>query len=196
MPCRKTDGPCHRVAPPAYKEASFDGPSAQIAVQESGVEATPIGEFRGWNAAPQTITHLSDVAGDGGFMMVCQELSSLAIQKSNAVIFVLSNRAYAIEQAFVSLDAFKPDGKFAAYDLLPTWDYLALAQAFGAKGFRATTVSDLTGILPELKNLTGQPALIEVVIPQKDLAPQLERLARLPASLQKYNRTNILFSKK
>ena len=136
------------------------------------------------------------VAGDGGFMMVCQELSSLAMQKSNAVVFVLSNRAYAIEQAFVSLDAFKPDGKFAAYDLLPTWDYIALAQAFGAKGFSALTASDLTTVLAEIKDLTGQPALIEIVIPQKDLAPQLERLAQLPESLQKYNRSNILFSKK
>jgi indolepyruvate decarboxylase len=136
------------------------------------------------------------VAGDGGFMMVCQELSSMLLQKSNAVIFVLSNRAYAIEQAFVNLDAFKPDGEFAAYDLLPTWDYLALAQAFGAKGFSVSTVPELSGVLSALKNLTGQPALVEVVIPQKDLAPQLERLAQLPASQLKYSRSNLLFRKK
>lgn len=136
------------------------------------------------------------VAGDGGFMMVCQELSSLLLQKSNAVIFVLSNRAYAIEQAFVNLDAFKPGGEFAAYDLLPTWDYLALAQAFGTKGFSVSTLSELTKTLSALKNLTGQPALVEVVIPQKDLAPQLERLAQLPTSQLKYGRSNLLFRKK
>jgi len=48
------------------------------------------------------------VAGDGGFRMVCQELSSLAYQKCNAVVFVMSNQAYAIEQAFVDIKAFTP----------------------------------------------------------------------------------------
>jgi indolepyruvate decarboxylase len=120
------------------------------------------------------------VAGDGGFMMICQELSSLVEQKCNAVVFVMSNRAYAIEQAFVDINAFKPNGQFAPFDLLPAWDYLALAKAFGAKGFRVEKVADLRHALSELSHLEGVPALVEVVIPQKDLAPQLERLATTP----------------
>jgi len=36
------------------------------------------------------------VAGDCGFMMVCQSLSTLARNKLNAVIFVMSNGVYAI----------------------------------------------------------------------------------------------------
>ncbi len=126
------------------------------------------------------------VAGDGGFRMICQELSSLAYHKTNAVIFVMSNEAYAIEQAFVNLDAFTPKGKFAPFDILPSWDYLALARAFGAKGFRAETVKDLRTILSEVKNLTDVPALVEIKIPQKDLAPQLKRLAEVPPPMQKY----------
>jgi len=120
------------------------------------------------------------VAGDGGFRMICQELSSLAEQKCNAVVFVMSNRAYAIEQAFVDINAFKPGGQFAPFDLLSTWDYLALAKAFGAKGWRVETVADLRRTLAEVDRLEGVPALVEVVIPQKDLAPQLERLATTP----------------
>jgi indolepyruvate decarboxylase len=126
------------------------------------------------------------VAGDGGFRMVCQELSSLAHHKTNAVVFVMSNEAYAIEQAFVNLDAFKPKGKFAPFDILPSWDYLALAQAFGAKGFRAETVEELRAIMSEVKNIKDAPALVEIVIPQKDLAPQLKRLAEVPPPVQKY----------
>src|SRR5205807_28851 len=38
------------------------------------------------------------VAGDGGFMMVCQSLSTLARNNLNAVMFVMSNGVYAIEQ--------------------------------------------------------------------------------------------------
>ena len=128
------------------------------------------------------------VAGDGGFRMICQELSSLAEQKSNAVVFVMSNDAYAIEQAFVDLSAFQPGGAFAPFDLLPPWDYLALARAFGARGYRTRTAGELAKVLSELQALTDVPALVEVVVPQKDLAPQLARLAETPPQHRKYRR--------
>ncbi len=128
------------------------------------------------------------VAGDGGFMMICQELSSLARQNCNAVVFVISNRAYSIEQAFVDINAFSPDGEFAPFDLLPAWDYLALAKAFGAKGSRVETVGELRTLLTELEHVEGVPTLVEVVIPQKDLPPQLRRLAGAPPEMRKYGR--------
>ncbi|MBD2755872.1 alpha-keto acid decarboxylase family protein [Spirosoma validum] len=121
------------------------------------------------------------VAGDGGFMMICQEISSLVRQQSNAVIFVMSNKGYAIEQAFVDITAFEPTGAFADFDILPEWDYLALATAFGAQGYRVETVDELHTTLHAVQGLTNIPALVEVVIPQKDLAPQLKRLAATPS---------------
>ncbi len=124
------------------------------------------------------------VAGDGGFMMICQELSSLACQQCNAVVFVMSNRSYTIEQAFVDINAFRPDGEFAPFDLLPAWDYPALAKAFGVRGFRAETTGQLQEVLNEISVLTGIPALVEIMIPQKDLPPQLARLAAPPAPSQ------------
>lgn len=129
------------------------------------------------------------VAGDGGFRMVCQELSSLAAQKCNAVVFVMSNKVYAIEQAFVDLKAFTPAGEFAPFDVLPAWDYLALAKAFGAVGRRAETVAELRTVLSEINGLTDLPALVEIVIPEKDLAPQLARLAQLPVPARRSHRT-------
>jgi indolepyruvate decarboxylase len=126
------------------------------------------------------------VAGDGGFRMVCQELSSLAYQKQAAVVFVMSNGVYAIEQAFVDIDAFTPQGQFAPFDVLPPWDYGALAQAFGARGYRVETVAELRTALAEVQGLEDAPALVEVVIPQKDLAPQLKRLAETPPDSRKY----------
>jgi indolepyruvate decarboxylase len=100
----------------------------------------------------------------------------------------MSNKAYAIEQAFVDISAFDPNGEFAPFDLLAEWDYLALAKAFGAQGYRAATVDDLRKTLEEVKHLQGRPALVEILIPQKDLAPQLKRLAETPPQLRKYNR--------
>lgn len=128
------------------------------------------------------------VAGDGGFMMVCQELSSMVRAGSDAVIFVMSNRGYAIEQAFVDIKAFDPGGSFAPYDVLPTWDYAALATAFGARAAQVTTVMELMNFLQGLNTKVAGPTLVEVVIPEHDLAPQLRRLAEGPPSTLRYRR--------
>lgn len=118
------------------------------------------------------------IAGDGGFMMVCQSLSTLARNNLDAVIFVMSNGVYAIEQVYVDLTSFEPgpEHTFDSFDILPKWDYMALAQAFGAKGYRATTVNELKTVLRKLKNRSNKPTLVELVIPQKDLPGQMKRL--------------------
>jgi indolepyruvate decarboxylase len=122
------------------------------------------------------------VAGDGGFMEVCQCLSTLARNGLNAVIFVMSNQVYAIEQVFVDIDAFKPgpQHRFDTFDILPRWDYLALAKAFGAEGVRVETVAELEAALPRILAVKGKPVLVEVVIPEKDLPGQMRRLGLQP----------------
>lgn len=119
------------------------------------------------------------VAGDGGFMMVCQCLSTLSKYNIDAIVFVMSNKVYAIEQAFVDTAAFTPSGSFAPYDELPQWNYKALAKGFGVAGYSIHTVRQLRTLLRRLQKQKG-PALVEVVIPQKDFAPQLKRLAETP----------------
>lgn len=120
------------------------------------------------------------VAGDGGFMMVSQSLAALARNKVNAIVFVMSNQVYAIEQAFVDIDAFKPDGNFAPFDTLPSLDYPSLAKGYGAEGHQVHTVADLQQLLPQLLAVTDRPVLVEMKIAEKDLAVQIERLATTP----------------
>ncbi len=117
------------------------------------------------------------IAGDGGFRMMAQSVATLAAENSDAVIFVMRNDAYAIEQAFVDLESFSPDGAFAPYDVFPTWDYGGLARAFGADGYRVETLADLAGLMKLMSESRSKPMLVEVVIPQKDLAPQIKALA-------------------
>lgn len=120
------------------------------------------------------------VAGDGGFMMTCQALSTLARNNLDAVIFVMSNGVYAIEQVYVDIDAFEPDGTFDTFDILPTWDYMALASAFGATGVQANTLDELDTVLESLKTRAPKadrkPTLVQVCIPEKDFAGQMKRL--------------------
>ena len=118
------------------------------------------------------------VAGDGGFMMVCQSLSTLARNKLDAVIFVMSNQVYAIEQVYVDITAFEPgpQHEFDTFDILPKWDYLALARAFGAEGFRVETLDELDAALAKIRKIGGKPTVVEVVLPEKDLPRQMYRL--------------------
>ncbi|MBL4705544.1 MAG: alpha-keto acid decarboxylase family protein [Flavobacteriales bacterium] len=117
------------------------------------------------------------IAGDGGFMMMAQSLSTLVKYKINAVIFVMSNTVYAIEQVFVNLDAFKVNHSFDTFDLLPEWNYQALAKAFGANAYKAETVTELNNVLNQLKETkTNLPTLVEIIIPKRDLAQQMSRL--------------------
>jgi indolepyruvate decarboxylase len=122
------------------------------------------------------------VAGDGGFMMICQSLSTLARNKLNAVIFVMSNQVYAIEQVYVDITSFEPGPKhtFDTFDILPKWDYMALAKAFNADGHRVTTIDELNNLLKTLAHTVDKPTLVEVVIPQKDLPGQMYRLGTMP----------------
>ncbi|QNM97069.1 alpha-keto acid decarboxylase family protein [Chitinimonas koreensis] len=116
------------------------------------------------------------VAGDGGFMMVCQSLSTLARNRVESVVFVMSNQVYAIEQAFVDDKAFLPDGEFAPFDVLPAWDYAGVAAAFGARSFKVDSLGQLGEVLTQAFAVEGGPALVEVAISDKDLAPQIKRL--------------------
>lgn len=115
------------------------------------------------------------IAGDGGFMMVCQALSTLARNQLDTVIFVMSNGVYAIEQVYVDISAFDT-GQFDTFDILPKWDYLALAKAFGAEGYRVETVQELEELLDKLKKRSQKPTLVEVLIPKEDLPNQMKRL--------------------
>lgn len=110
-------------------------------------------------------------------MMVSQSLAALARNQVNAVVFVMSNQVYAIEQAFVDPDAFTPGGEFAPFDTLPTLDYTALATGYGALGYRVETVDQLEQLLAQLLMVVGRPVLVEVKIAEKDFAEQIKRLA-------------------
>jgi len=122
------------------------------------------------------------VAGDGAFMMICQSLSTLARNKLNAVIFVMSNQVYAIEQVYVDISSFNPgpENVFDTFDILPKWDYMALAKAFNADGHRVKTIDELNNLLKTLAHTVDKPTLVEVVIPQKDLPDQMYRLGTMP----------------
>ncbi len=89
-----------------------------------------------------------------------------------------TRRYSAIKQVFVDLDSFKAGKqyKFNEFDILPEWNYEALASGFGAHHHRAKTIHELDHVLKALKKKTDRPALVEIILPEKDLAQQMYRL--------------------
>ena len=82
--------------------------------------------------------------GDGGFQMTCQALMALSREALGAVVLVVDNGIYGIEQALVDLEPFrKPSAKFKAYNELPRWDYVKLAEAMGGLGIMAKTMGQI-----------------------------------------------------
>jgi indolepyruvate decarboxylase len=83
---------------------------------------------------------------------------------------------------YVDITSFEPGDqhKFDTFDILPKWDYMALAKAFNAEGHRVTTITELNDVLKIVANTSGRPTLVEVVIPQKDLPGQMYRLGTMP----------------
>lgn len=118
------------------------------------------------------------IAGDVGFMMIGQCLSTISRHQLNSVVFVRSNKVYAIEQSFVDICAFAKGGQFAPFDLLPSLDYLTLAKDFAVEEYKVQTGAELQQALNKIMANKETPALVEVIIPSQDLAPAIAGLVK------------------
>lgn len=118
------------------------------------------------------------IAGDGGFMMMGQSLSTVKRNGLDSVVFVMSNRVYGVEQAFSDSRAFSGEQPFASHNELPIWDFQSLAEAYDVKGFRVSTCEELFNVLKLLQMEPTQAALVEVVIDQHEMAPAVSDVVK------------------
>jgi indolepyruvate decarboxylase len=116
--------------------------------------------------------------GDGGFQMTCQALSTLRSHPLGAVVLIVDNATYAIEQAVVDLGPFDPKpGAFRRYNELPAWDYAAIARAMGGLGLRVRTVAKLDAALERARERTRGLTVIAAAIDRHQLPDEVRRLA-------------------
>lgn len=129
------------------------------------------------------------VVGDGAFHETCQAISDHTADGQNTVVFVLSNGIYGIEQFIVNPNPFRePDDKkdypdqnlntVFKYNTLPKWDFVKLAEGFGAKGRKAADHAGLHEVLGEIASDPGGNYLVEIVIPKTDLPGALDSDAK------------------
>ncbi len=101
------------------------------------------------------------LAGDGGFMMLIQELETTLRLKAPVVVCVLNNRNLEYcKQAQRGLLG----GRFVSTDFGDS-NFAAIAEAFGCRGVRVTRSADLPGVLQRAL-ASDVTTVVEVVTPE------------------------------
>lgn len=111
------------------------------------------------------------VTGDGGFQMVSQTFSTLVRYNIPAIIIIIDNGSYAIEQFLIDGDYFLDEGKTALpYTRLNPWKYENMPSVYnGGYGFRAKSNRELKRILRRTRYIRDEPVVIAATVSDRDL---------------------------
>jgi acetolactate synthase-1/2/3 large subunit len=109
-------------------------------------------------AAPDRL--VVDIAGDGSIQMNIQELATAVQFRIPVKVVILNNRVLGMVRQWQELFF---QGKYSETTLPHIPDFVLLAEAYGAKGFRATKIDD---VVPTLKKgfAAEGPVLIDVEV--------------------------------
>ena len=111
------------------------------------------------------------VTGDGGFQIVSQAFSTMVKYEIPAILIVLDNGLYAIEQYLIDNSYFVEERPPLPYVVLNSWSYENFPQVYGGgRGLRATTTDELASALNEWGRCEEKtPWIVACQIPRKDL---------------------------
>lgn len=103
--------------------------------------------------------------GDGGFQMTLFELATACIHKLPIKIFVLNNHYLGMVRQWQELFF---DNRESGVDLEGNPDFVALAEAYGAKGVNITAADQIGAKLKEAWAVTDRPVVINVEVIKTD----------------------------
>ncbi len=105
------------------------------------------------------------VVGDGGFQMTLSELSTAVIHKLPLKILIINNHYLGMVRQWQ--DMFY-DNRLSGVDLEGNPDFVALAKAYGAKGFRIKRGADVRKILKQALEYNDGPCVIDAEVEKQD----------------------------
>ncbi|TBY70086.1 alpha-keto acid decarboxylase family protein [Rhizobium leguminosarum bv. viciae] len=123
----------------------------------------------GVSLAKQDKQRLLVFAGDGGFQMTAQCLSTQTRFNLNPIIFVMDNGIYGVEQWLADASVFHGNKPFYNSCILPRWNYSKLAEVFGCQGWKVDTYGELEEAINGAKENLNSPSIIQVVVPQRSI---------------------------
>lgn len=158
-------------------------PGADLFMHSGGFIANPVWLSIGFcgGAAPgiyfATNKRPVVVVGDGGYQMVCQSYSTLVKHSIPAVIIVVDNGLYAIEQYLIEPEYFKNDtSPPLEYNVLNRWRYHEFPQVFGGGvGIEVDSVEELRRAL-NLALDDSQPYIITLKMDPRTLPQENRRI--------------------
>ena len=109
------------------------------------------------------------LAGDGGFQMTAQCLSTQTRFGLNPIIFVINNGVYGVEQWLADASVFSTDKPFFGSCLLHPWSYSKLSEVFGCRGWKVSTYGQLDEAVAGALANPDSPSLIEVKVASKSI---------------------------
>lgn len=105
----------------------------------------------------KTVVHIS---GDGSFGMNSNEMATAVSNKLPIISIILNNNALGMVRQWQNLFY---EERYSSTTLNRGTDFVKLADAYGAKGYRVTCKDQLEGVLREALESKG-PVLIDYVI--------------------------------
>jgi indolepyruvate decarboxylase len=127
------------------------------------------------------------VVGDGAFHETCQAMSDHMTNGHNTVVFLMNNGTYGIEQFIVNPNPYretpvqypiKPKSSnlqnhIYPYNKLPSWNFVAFAETFGATGIKVENTADMQKAMSTIAAHPDGRFLVEVCLPADDSPGQL-----------------------
>ena len=142
-----------QAAYPVYQPRTYIGPGYQ------GTLGYGFPTALGARVAVPQRTVLS-ITGDGGFGWALPELATARKYDIGLVTVIFNDQAYGnVRRSQVE----QFGGRLLGTDLVNP-DFVQLAESFGIRGARATTPSELEGLLRETTASSGEPVLIDVPV--------------------------------
>ncbi|MBX5088037.1 alpha-keto acid decarboxylase family protein [Rhizobium lentis] len=123
----------------------------------------------GVSLAKQDKQRLLVFAGDGGFQMTAQCLSTQTRFNLNPIVFVMDNGVYGVEQWLADASVFHGNKPFYNSCILHRWNYSKLAEVFGCQGWKVDTYGELQDAINGAKENLNSPSIIQVVVPQRSI---------------------------
>jgi len=118
------------------------------------------------------------LSGDGAFQMTGMEVSTACRYHMNPIVIVLNNNGFGTERPMI-------DGSFN--DVAP-WAYHKIPEIIGCgKGYLVQTDTELAAALKEAYD-SPDLSIIEVLLDQNDISPQLRRLCSIFSQGVKQNK--------
>ncbi len=106
-----------------------------------------------------------DITGDGSILMNIQELVTIVEEKLPIKIVIINNGCLGMVRQWQELFY---NRRYSATLLGQGPDFVKLAEAFGAQGFRATRLDEVAPIIEKALTISG-PVIIEFIVDQSAL---------------------------